>query len=308
MPSQNEQSSHEHNSAKIYVSTSSVGTQILNANGEKRNSNGEQNERPEKLSIWRDVKWTDIGQFILNAILATFTALLFYQTKTSTNAAVEAASEAKRANDHTIYKDSIGHIEDSSTAIIQRIKDSLTIDIAQRSLQTQIGTTEEAQKQFILINRPLLQVANLRFSDISDDKILTFEWDIENLGSQPAILLTKATRTAILSAPPESLLSNILPSPEKFKTDTLNYYVKNRPVNMVFLGNHPWGEFISGIRNGSLFLYFFVKLTYQNIITGEISEYRFCLYPDLAKMDPDKKSFQMRVIQNKTTLIRKGIK
>jgi hypothetical protein len=147
-----------------------------------------ENNKPQKRANF--ISWVAVG---VNAVLALFTYLLFLQNSDAIGESKRANTISQNALDDSRFNDSINRRTDSLRNISDsikddrgRIKDSLTIDLANKSLGTQISSIKETQKQFEIENRPLMQIADLIIDTIGDEKVTVIRCNIVNMGKFPA--------------------------------------------------------------------------------------------------------------------------
>lgn len=180
--SKNNSNRRTNNRQKHYFLLSTINKK-LNAIGNKLKTTKKQNISYSDKS---NAKWTDIVNTLVNAVLALFTFLLFKEAlrqgdvaEKSANAAIRAVDEAKRSNDIAAKNSK----EDS-------ISFATNYDLAQQSLQTQINSVKEAQKQFEILNRPYIQMMDFKPIDFVANGYPKIEYTITNLGNYPAKILS----------------------------------------------------------------------------------------------------------------------
>ncbi len=152
-----------------------------NADSEKENK-----EVPEIKKGGNGVKWTDVMMVIISAFLAYYTWQLFNtatdQSKSAQESADAAIKAVKQDSLNVSNADRIAKIKDS----VSRIKDSLTIKLANKSLEAQINSLKQAQKDFEIENRPFIVFTNIVVDTTFKNNIINATYRAYNVGKFPA--------------------------------------------------------------------------------------------------------------------------
>ncbi|MBX9734326.1 MAG: hypothetical protein K2X37_09715 [Chitinophagaceae bacterium] len=173
---------------------------------------------------------------IVNIVLAVFTYLLFKEATNSTKIATDAFQEARRSNsisekNYQLAKDAFEESQKTGQQATQ---------LANKSLETQIGTLKENQKQFSISNEPFLSIASANIELFEVGKPLLSKIKIENLGNYPCKVIDCKTIITIRIIPPEfKEVFKIAPS----YNDILNKYIlHDNPVPSPFGTTIPLNE------------------------------------------------------------------
>jgi Tfp pilus assembly protein PilE len=179
-----------------------LGEKINEPNNKQENPNSEQKESAKINDNRKGAKWAEpaiivaIVGILASIAMTVYTALLFNETvrqrkltEQSTQAAINASNEAKRANNHAIYKDSISHIEDSIKIIFQNEKDSNVLVLSQHSLRTQVNAIKQGHEEFLIANEPAIFVSDFRFQILEPYKVPVLQYRIFNAGIYRATII-----------------------------------------------------------------------------------------------------------------------
>jgi hypothetical protein len=125
----------------------------------------------------------------INILLFTITLFTFKETKRSVDISEKALSDSR-------IKDSINDIKTTAEFELRekqfamaKLKDSISNNIALKSLNTQISTFDEASKRFKLENRTYIQVASIYLKDIIAGQQLKVDYGLSNFSKQPVYIL-----------------------------------------------------------------------------------------------------------------------
>ncbi|TAM97802.1 MAG: hypothetical protein EPN39_10515 [Chitinophagaceae bacterium] len=209
---------------------------------------------------------------IVNVLLAVFTYLLFREATNSTKTANEAVAEARRSNsiseiNYALAKDAFDESKKSGQEATQ---------LANKSLETQIGTLKENQKQFNISNEPFLSIASSNIELFEVGKPLLTKIKIENLGNYPCKVIECKTIITIRLVPPDfKEVYKIQPS----YSDILNIYIlHDNPVPSPFGTTVPLNENqVMIVKKDNYFVFLTGYIKYQNIISKKIKTYKFQL-------------------------------
>jgi len=250
---------------------------------------------------------------VISIIVAIFTYLLFQKTIEANKTSHDALTQSTRANDIAEQALRDSRINDSLTNERQkaidafennrdlrnRIKDSITIGLAQQSLETQKFYTERSDSNFIKSirvatsaldvskesieriqnnfereNRAIMFISQFKADILKLGSRTTFNIEFKNFGKSPTIL----TDVAIAI----TLDTSYIVKDEKFKY-TLNdiTYVNlflpvngafNKNINLTPIPELAYNEIVSG----RLKVFVFGEATYFDIIRKQYSAYQFC--------------------------------
>lgn len=230
-----------------------------------------------KIKKWIGSNWFNICSLVVNIVLAYFTYALFLQTKTSTQAAVDAAKEAKRSTDHSIQIDSVNYVRDTASDRKQDEKDRLTIQLANKSLDAQIGSIKETQRQFELSTKPFLQFIDFKVYYNDSDFRINVEPTIVNQGIQPAKILFYYNTLFFGPDTTVSYIRNNYQGEQK-KVIIDWYIIKENPRNYrLGWSNRLAPSLYKNIKDGKVFVYLFGEMIFENAITKERRKYIYTI-------------------------------
>jgi hypothetical protein len=218
----------------------------------------EKANKSNKIIKWINAHYANIASIIINGILAWFTYGLLRETvlqrqltQKSADAAVKAADEAKRANDHNIHKDSVESNEQHIRDQVSKTKDSITIALAQQSLKNSKNLFDIDRKGFLQI---LLTNDTIIQKSPKAGDFMAIPVNIRNLGNYPVHIL-KSGRSI--------LVSDKLPS-EKIKMENVSLDVSKEYPMMPFIKTKPFtkGQ-VDSLNAGKSFIFIRGSYIYQ---------------------------------------------
>lgn len=229
-------------------------------------------------------RFTKYGLYV-NAflLLCTLGALLF--TWISLNDArkkdIQSAIRDSTNDANNRIKDSIFNERDSIKYNItkiqfesSRIKDSANIGLAKKSLDAQINSLIEAQKQFEISSRPLIQIGNISLEVFEEGKPTRISFNIENLGKYPAKITKSETR--IVYSTDSAYKSYALLNGQGFWVVDLYVSGENsRQYKCMESEAEMKKNIYDEVNSGKRFIYLLGKLNYINIATTKKRIYRF---------------------------------
>ncbi|OQB62264.1 MAG: hypothetical protein BWX95_01526 [Bacteroidetes bacterium ADurb.Bin141] len=213
-----------------------------------------------------------IGGLFVNILLAIFTYLLFKEATSSTKIATDAVEEARRSNsisekNYQLAKVAFEESKKSGQEATQ---------LANKTLETQIGTLKENQKQFNISNEPLLSIVNSNIELLEAGKPLLSKVQVINLGNYPCkVIECKTVITIRIAAPNFKEVYQV----ESTYSDILNKYIlRDNPVPSPFETSLPLNENqVLMVKTGDYFVYMTGFIRYKNIISNKIKTYKFQL-------------------------------
>lgn len=260
------------------------------------NNCGEENKKPVKVIIENiaqndrpkytanTIGWIAIG---INALLAYYTYLLFNKTREANQTAKDALKQTVIANDMTaksLEDARKQRVEDRAREIVNDSinfkKDSLNNDLIKKSINAQIASIKETQRQFEIGNEPYLQSEMPIFtSGFEVGQPTEVEYQIQNLGNYPVKILKMGLVVATKVVPPdfsEVYASNPIGGMQ-------NYYVINGIPNSPYRSNTTalTENQVANVKSGKWFVYTIGFVKYQNLVTKKIREYRFMTKSDI---------------------------
>ncbi len=136
---------------------------------------------------------------LINAVLAGLTFMLFQKTVEANRISQLALTESTRANDIStqalkdsrkadsisVFKDSVISAFNERQYLNGREKDSITISITRKSLESQINSLRESQKQFQIENLAYIECSDFNFASFESNKEPKIAFKIQNVGRVP---------------------------------------------------------------------------------------------------------------------------
>ena len=215
---------------------------------------------------------TTIGALVVNIVMTGLTYCLFKEATSSTKIATDAVVEARRSNsisekNYQLAKEAFEESKKSGQNATQ---------IATKSLETQIVTLKEYQKQFDISNDPFLSNANSNIEIFETGKPILAKIQIINLGNYPCKVIDSKIVTAIRKAAPKF---NDVYRFEPTYSDIINKYIlRDNPVPSLFGTIVPLNENqFMVVKTGDYSVYLTGFIRYKNIISNKIKTYKFQL-------------------------------
>ncbi len=233
-------------------------------------SNNEKETPPTKNHNWQK-RHSTIG-IVVNAVLCLLTLATFWVTRDSVSVAKDALEDSRKkdsvAASKQIIIDSFENIERTQ----RDIKDSLTIDLANRSLQTQITSIKETQKEFEIESRPLVQIVDFNIDSIGIDVNTVAKWNIANLGKFPARILS--TKTVFMYDDNRSV--EYMKRLKQGNEIIVNFSISNEAkIPITISGVFHNEERFNRYREGKSFFYLFGEYKYESFVTKKRFLYSF---------------------------------
>jgi hypothetical protein len=248
---------------------------------------------------------------LLSIVLGVLTYLLFLKTVEANKTSAKALREAERANnisaqtlEDSRVRNSLSDKQDSISFSLtqkqfntQRLNDSIsiliqkqnlidnrnqnkqTIEIAEKSLQTQANLIIESQRQFLAINEPFMEIDSFKIV-IEIDKPITIEYEIRNLNKYPARMLFYWQNVNISQ---DSSLSNSyltqwekITEPENAKLGKYVSFDKSYWGSLEGLPPLIYNKINANhLNSGKYFIYHVGFFIYENLVTKKKKAYRF---------------------------------
>ncbi|MDB5063554.1 MAG: hypothetical protein JWP67_3397 [Mucilaginibacter sp.] len=189
----------------------------------------------------------------------------------------KSASSAAQIADKTYKADSLNkRVTRRTNDSLDNIKnkhDSLVFEYQKKSLGAQIASTQEAQKEFDIENRPLVQILNFAMDSINNGRHLKIKYDFINYGKQPVKGLTNRVRVDFLAKNK---------SPNYTKEGLMTSSVLNSYLSGMATSQNSWTSKAAinkvdstVIKNGDLITWVNGKFSFQNTVTHKKSEYHY---------------------------------
>lgn len=146
-----------------------------------------------------------------------------------------------------------------------------------QTLNAQIDAIKETHKQFVISNRPLLQIENIIIDSIYPGKKLYITFDIANLGNYPAKIIESNGGLAIDTG----TVSNPFTKIDIGKSIHQRYVTNNKPYKVLSENNFllPLDAYIH-LRNGLYKFYLFGEIVYSNETTETLRKYTYYIRVD----------------------------
>jgi hypothetical protein len=234
----------------------------------KAKNNREENEpKRDKPNI----KWTDKGMFWITVVLTVGTLLLYREATNQSAQSIKAYGLAKAVSDST----------DSSSARNFRLQS--------KSIDAQIQSLKETQREFEAINQPFLQIGKISYLLATPEAAMTMIYRINNVTNIPVKIIDfrSAFQMAGNSNPPVKEMREKL-SKNVYK---LNLYVTSVSSQDIKTSDRELNqnEMKMVEQPGFLnWLYIYREIRYKNLVTDSIKVYAFFIkirnievaYPD----------------------------
>ncbi len=264
-----------------------------------------QAEKANNIAVW---------SVIVNLLVGAFTILLFFQTRKANEIANSALIQSTKANDISKAALEDSRINDKAAKDRQEIidafelnkeersrrKDSVTIDLAQRSLSNQIffskksdsnfirsikiadsslgisnRTLEKLQKNFETENKAMFFMGGFKSDTIKPNRINNISVTFRNFGKSPAILVDVIVGIKIDT-------SRIL-APNKFTYNKeavqfVNLFVPASGGHNYMINLQPISEeTINEVTQKKKRIFIYGEVSYYDLVRREYSVYEFCL-------------------------------
>ena len=274
--------------------------------GQQQNADTKQANEPKINNKPGDgTKWTDVAGLIVNIVLAGFTYLLFTKTVEANLISGDSLKQATRANDHNEYKDSLNKIEDdlrnnaqAKKDSITQIRDSFNLAIAKQSLNAQIGTINETQKQFRIQNEPFLQIANPTIVYDSNNNSVVIVYSVINIKDAPVNIKNIKGINYIGDDKPSI---DDLHKRSKSNATLLNQYLVKGMLFERYSTTHLSEGNVSFdyLEKPTNYIFFYNEIEYTNLTTGEE---RICKYCAKMKLVNNNRTYYEVLINENTNI------
>lgn len=269
-----------------------------NANAKTQDS-CDKNKEPINLvvNIPQENKWYRHSEIVaiwagvfVQIILALFTYLLFLKTGHANSISAEAVRQATIANNISQENQTRSIVQQESSAKTQiikdsmlKIKDSLTTDLAKKSLGTQINSVQETQKEFVAANQPFLQLIEPSIVTLKVNEILQIDYILTEVTNIPIKVVSQKSSAIIKIDQPT--LAEVM-SHFSQESELNGYLTKETSMGgRITLPKRLTNIEVSGVTDGNYYVYVCREITYKNLVTGKLRKYLFFL-----KLKPIKSS------------------
>jgi hypothetical protein len=270
---------------------------------EQGNSNGIQSHPAEENYRRRRSEWTKpeviiagIG-LLLSMILGYVTYQLFLKTIEANEISANALKEAKRANDETERTNRRNYIRDTINDRAQEEKDRFNMEIGRQSLQAQINSIKETQRQFTVSNMPFLEVTDCIIPIFQINKNPVVRFKIVNQGKMPAEIISGRFDEYFTNNRNQNIEKKIKNLGEK-AYNGINGYVTQSFKEITYIRPAPMDDFTYNacmFRNWVMLLVGQIK--YFNVVDGTKRVLEFGVYINPAA----KNGYEMVYLKNKNT-------
>lgn len=271
-------------------------------------------EYPPESKETQTSKFVNIAGIVINFILAILTFLLYRQTvfqsqqsAEAVTAAMNAVSEAKKSNrisekNYELAKISFEGNNESTNR---------TIDLAEKSLNSQLLSIKNSQQNFEIENKPYLEINSISISKFEANEPFDGNFDIVNHGNG-TVQTTKML--LMIGFPDKREYAELINNPKSFfknyKMSDSKLYISKGTPHTLSINNAKLvkkGDFISysnsndfkneglsfskdaydNITNGELTIIFSGKIIYLNPTTMKKRLFSFIIQPIFGKRDED---------------------
>lgn len=223
--------------------------------------------------------WFDISMLVLNILVAGVTLFLFNETKeanrisrASMDSANVALGVAKKANE-------ISEANYKLALAISKSDDSISIinlELNRKSVEAQIKSLKETQKQFEIINKPYIEFRDFRWTKFEPDEKFQIAYTIVNL-SNATLKITKR-RLFLYSNGHPIELKNVKNYNDKRTNETrISYFNKENQIseNFISQADIPKAMFDIVVHQMGIKFYFAGEIEYENEATKKRRLYKF---------------------------------
>lgn len=230
-----------------------------------------------------------INSIVSAALLFCTLGALYYTHKsvqiseTSVITSQQSLAYARKKDSLSDIKDSINHIVDSFSIARQDEKDILNYRLNEKSLNAQVGSIKETQKQFEKVNRAYLGIDSFSIGDIKPEQPTQIIIKFRNYGKSPAFVTSYTVNVSL-----ERMLHP--PNGDIGKKYFFNYQVApNMPFTQpVTIGRYAL-NYYNDIANLKGFLLVFGIVHYRDIVSEKnmVFKYSFAIRTDHLAMFTD---------------------
>lgn len=213
---------------------------------------------------------------LINAGLLVLTLAALLYTSKSVNIAARALQMSKENDSLSSLRMRTADSINADIIKAKKISDSISLKLSEASVQSQLKSINEAQKQFAIEHEPFLQVRDVKVQPFEEDSVLSIEVELENLTKVPVKIMGSHDTMVIAgrSVPERKLRSHRIEI-----LDHHLYVTGNSAAAMIFqpvtMPITP-DDFYTKMNNGKD-LYFLAMVKYQNLSNGKLKFYRFFL-------------------------------
>jgi hypothetical protein len=252
-----------------------------------------QEEKPasephQDITTTQNDKWSKadliaLGMLIVTGILAIYTYGL-YNTAIKDSGTADASANAAKTSAQISQK-TLDEIKDYNTKSLEKQQSALdkadatnkkNFDRVDEAIRLQDSALKQTANDFEIANAPYLSIEIQNMDIILENRPVTFDAVIKNLGAYPAkIIEAKFGAIVAKTQHPEKMIDTI--TNRYLEQTTANYVDKGTPLifpvdNLV--KNIDSQSFDRLYSNKKWFLYFFAIIKYQNLVTKKYRVYK----------------------------------
>lgn len=250
-----------------------------------KNKVDDQNENKKRTEISKSrdrgngVKWTDKVMVVISAILAFYTFKLFSTASEQTKITIKATDAAIKAtsiSETNSRRDSINNILARENDRWNKMRDNISLDEQKKSIDAQIKSIQESQKQFNIQNEPFLEIGVLK-NTIEKNK-LTIVLAIRNLGRYPVKVYDGKINFKIQEKIPrlEDIHTIEIIGDNDGMRNGGRYLTSEKPIEYTYTCNVTNKE-IDECKEGFKLFWITGFFKYTNLLTMRDKEYKYIL-------------------------------
>lgn len=268
-----------------------------NENNTTENNNSKCNSiEPLLVKINKEKGWSkqeiiSVIAIIISASLLVITLVILRNTLHAINISESTLADSRKKDIVNSMRNKIADSLSNVQYERNRIKDSLSMELARKSLQTQIHSVGESQKQFKVLNRPILQIGDIAIANLKAGEKPVLICQIENVGNFTAKVLTRKIKIGYVHNITERIKIG-----KWVSIEIPTYVTKETPFTETFSTNDILGkEYYEAVINGVLKILVIGEIEYVNEVTKDNWIFKFVI----EIKPPPSKEFIIRVADNR---------
>lgn len=211
--------------------------------------------------------WSNVIQIFMVAVSAAMfvvTYLLFVKTKESVDVARDSLTQFIKTDSINRVNDRVRDSLDSIQRKFEFTRDNTNISFSKKSLDAQINSIRDEQKQFELQHRAILHISNINFDTTFLKSLLPYhiDYDIGDIGTFPA-MISKISEIILISSintTKEEVSNSFLQKPIQSQELLSPKTTLRRRVSMDRMDITTY----KSIMNSKAAMYFFVEIEYSS--------------------------------------------
>lgn len=218
--------------------------------------------------------WSNVLSLLLFIITLIVGWISFFQYKSSISASQIAQKTfeiTKRYNDSSLAIQQRTFKENNADGIKRNKIDSENSQSAAKSIDAQINTLNETQKEFDIENRPFIQIIDIGFDTLASGKNVVISYNIRNYGKQPVKILNSKIQVIYWYSRGKPPVSN-----EGYSNQIINSYLGGG-VNFGIKTNTMLLTKTDSvaIKNGIRVFYINGIMPFRNVVNNKESKYLY---------------------------------